>query len=178
MAVGEQLGGVGIVELVRTNADDAVLAILPNDGVVRTPHFDDALIALIGDEHISARQIGVLHRRVELVGAEAGDAELAILPNDVAIRVDEEHTVINAAGLLAVRGPAGRDAGARHQGEVPDALGVVGADDRARGGVARTVSKLPDDVASRIDFDDPIVELVGNEDIAGLIEFAGTPSLR
>src|SRR5258708_7211089 len=41
------------------------------------------------------------------------------------------------------------------------------------GGVARTFSKLPDDVASRIDFDDPIVELVGNEDIAGLIEFAG-----
>jgi len=37
---------------------------------------------------------------------------------------------------------------------------------------------LPDDVASRIDFDDAIVELIGDEDIAGLIECAGILSYR
>src|SRR5258708_17996678 len=85
IAVGQQLGVVGIVELVVAIAHDAILPILPHDRVVDAPHFDDPLIALIGDEHVSARQISVLHRRVELVGAEAGDAELAILPNDVEI---------------------------------------------------------------------------------------------
>jgi hypothetical protein len=55
-----------------------------------TTHLDDALVALIGDEHVSAfRQIGVLHRRVELVGSESGDAELTILLDDIAATVDK-----------------------------------------------------------------------------------------
>src|SRR6266567_5964014 len=88
VAVGQQLGGVGIVELVGTDAHDAVLPILPDDGIVRAPYLDDALVALIRDEHVSARrQIGVLHRRVELVGSESGDAELTVLPHDIPIRV-------------------------------------------------------------------------------------------
>src|SRR3989441_5823100 len=171
VAVSEQLGGVGIVELVGTIAGDAVLPILPHDGVVRTSHLDDALVALIGDEDVSARQIGVLHRRVELIGSESGDAELPVLPDDVAAAVHEVHAVVDTAGLFAVHGGAGGDAGARHQSKVAHALGV-GAGDRVRRGVARTVSKLPDDVACRIDFDDAIVELIGDEDVARLVEFA------
>src|SRR5258708_8169080 len=100
MAVGQQLGGVGIVELIGAIAHDAVLPILPHDSIVATPHFDDPLIPLVGDEHISVRQVRVLHRRVELVGSEPGDAELAILPNNVAAAIDEDNTVIAAATLF------------------------------------------------------------------------------
>src|SRR5439155_14478361 len=92
----------------------------------------------------------------------ASHPELPILPDDVAAAVDQDHPVVDAA-LLAVLGDAGRDAGARHEREIADALGVVGADDRVRRGVARAVAELPDDVATWVDLDHPVVELIGDE---------------
>src|SRR5258707_11250177 len=117
-------------------------------------------------------QIGVLYWRIELVEPGPSNAELPVLPDDVAATVDEEHTVVRTP-LFAVRGGGGAsgNAGACHQGEVANALGVIGADDRTRRDVAWTASELPDYVAGGIDFDDAIIELIGDEDVAGMIEF-------
>jgi len=61
---------------------------------------------------------------------------------------------------------------ARHEREIADALGVVGADDRVRRGVARAVAELPDGVATWVDLDHPVVELIGDEDVARVVEAA------
>lgn len=49
VAVTEELGRIGTVEEVRTYPADAGCPVLPHDGMIRTPHFDDALVALIRD---------------------------------------------------------------------------------------------------------------------------------
>ena len=65
------------------------------------------------------------------VGTRAGLSELAILPDDVAEGVHQNHAVVrDAVGGLRDH-PCGR-AGAGHQGERPDPLGVVDADDGPR----------------------------------------------
>src|SRR5260221_2992709 len=117
-------------------------------------------------------QIGFLYWRIELVEPGPSNAELPALPDDVAATVDEEHTVVRTP-LSAVRGGggAGWNAGACHQSEVANALGVIGADDRARRDVAWTASELPHDIATGVDFTNAIVELIGVEDVAGMIEF-------
>src|SRR6266446_4700896 len=124
-------------------------------------------------------QIGVLYWRIELVEPGPSNAKLPVLPDDVAATVDEEHTVVDTA-LFAMRGAGGcrGNAGTRHQGEVVHALGVIGADDGTRRDVARAASELPHDIATGVDLDDAIVELIGDEDVAGLVEFAGTLPLR
>src|SRR6266446_8086737 len=124
-------------------------------------------------------QIGVLYWRIELVEPGPSNAELPVLPDDVAATVDEEHTVVRTA-LFAMRSGRGAsgNAGACHQSEIANALGVIGADGRTRRDVAWTASELPHDIATGVDFNNAIVELIGDEDVAGLIEFARTPSLR
>src|SRR5260370_15830241 len=126
MAVGKQLGRIGVAELIGTNAGDAILAVLPNDGVVGTPHLDDALIALVRDEDVSTVwQICVLHRRVELVGSKPGDAELAVLPDDVAATVHENDPIIDAAGLAVLGCGGGGFAGRPPGGVGPPPPAVV-----------------------------------------------------
>ena len=63
-------------------------------------------------------------------------------------------------------------AGAGHQSERPDALGVVDADDGLGRKIVRPQPELPDDIAGRGGLDDPVVELVGNQDVARLVEMA------
>ncbi len=148
-----------------------------DDGAGRTVHvrdFDDALVGLIGDQYVAVGQESVGDGSVELVGAEAGDAELAVLPNDGASLINEQDAIVGAAGF-AILGAAWRDAGSSHQCEIAHALGVVGADNAAGGSIVGTVSPLPDNVACGIDFDDPVVELIGDQKIAGLVKFAGLP---
>ena len=70
--------------------------------------------------------------------------------------------------------PAGV-ARAGHQGERPDALSVVDADYRPGRKVPRPEPERPEDVARRADFDDAIVELVGDENVAGFIEVPAQP---
>jgi hypothetical protein len=48
---------------------------------------DDALVGLVGDEHVEVWQPGILHRRIELIGLGAGDAKLAVLPDDVLVAI-------------------------------------------------------------------------------------------
>jgi len=47
--------------------------------------FDHALVALVGDQDVAVRQIGILHRSVQLIEARAGDARPSILPDNVAV---------------------------------------------------------------------------------------------
>src|SRR5258708_15456956 len=154
----EQLGGVGIIQPI----------VFPHDCLIRAAHLDDAAIALVRDQDVvvSVRlmQIGVLYRGIKLVEPGPRNAELPVLPDDVAARIHEEHTVIHTA-LFAMRGADGAsgNAGPGHQGEVVHALGVVGADEGTRGEVAWTASELPDDIATGVDLDDSIVELICDE---------------
>ncbi len=174
VAVGKKFGRIGAVELIEADAGNSIFAVLPNDGVVFAADFDDALVGLIGDQYVAVGQESVGDGSVELVGAEAGDAELAVLPNDGASLINEQDAIVGAAGF-AILGAAWRDAGSSHQCEIAHALGVVGADNAAGGSIVGTVSPLPDNVACGIDFDDPVVELIGDQKIAGLVKFAGLP---
>jgi hypothetical protein len=87
--------------------------------------------------------------------------------------VDQQHAVVGAAaGIRAVRGfglTAG-GSGAGHQRQLADALRIVDADDGRRREVRRTQAKLPDDIAMAIDFNHPIVELIGNQNVTGSIK--------
>lgn len=112
---------------------------------------------------------GVLDGGVELVGPEPSYSEGAVLPNDSSVLVDEKHAVVEAS-LRAVGCRVGGYAGAGHESEVADSLSVVGAEDRAGGEVVGAESELPDDVAGGIDLYDSIVELVGDQDIARIVE--------
>jgi hypothetical protein len=53
---------------------------------------------------------------------------------------------------------------------VTHALGVVRADDCVRRRIAGTVSEMPDNVTGRINLDDAVVELIGDEDVARLVK--------
>ena len=120
-------------------------------------------------------QPGVLHRRVELVGTGAGDAELAVLPDDALFAIDQQDAIVRAAvGAGAARslGLAPGSSGAGHEGQRADALRVVAADDRRCREVGWPFAELPDDPAARLHLDHPIVELIGDQGVAGLVELA------
>src|SRR5467141_1670980 len=59
---------------------------------------------------------------------------------------------------------------AGHQCEAPDTLSVVRSDDCIGRGISWTVSELPDDTAVWGYFDDSVVELVGDENVAILVK--------
>ena len=92
VVIVEQFGGVGIVESV----------ILPHDGLVGAAHLDDASVSLIGDQDvrvlllIRVRQIGIRHRDVELIEPRASNAERSILPDDMALGVDQQNAIVHA----------------------------------------------------------------------------------
>ena len=113
--------------------------------------------------------------RVQLVGAEAGNAGLAVLPHDAAGGGDDDHPVVRTAidRIGAARqGRAGRrDAGSRDQREGTESLGVVRSDDAVGAGFVRAVPELPHDgVRVRIDLDDAVVELIRDDDVAPVVE--------
>src|ERR1019366_1734592 len=128
---------------------------------LREGYFDNPAVTLVGDEDMGVREPGALHRRIQLVGTRAGLSEPAVLPNDSAGGVHEDNAVVGGAGG-GLRDPARGCAGAGHQGELPDALSVVDADDRLGRKVVRPEPERPKDVARLADFNDAIVELVGD----------------
>jgi len=59
VAIAQQFGAVGIVELVRAVPADPGLAVLPDDLFVEGD-FNDPLVALIGDQNMPVRQPRIL----------------------------------------------------------------------------------------------------------------------
>jgi hypothetical protein len=111
---------------------------------------------------------------IQLVGSRTGDPSLPVLPHDVAGVVDNDHPVIHAPIGHKTRGSS-RGASAREQREtVRKALGIVEPDDRAGAGIAeRRIpgAKAPHDrPGGRVDLHRPVVELIGNQQIARVIE--------
>ena len=171
MTVLKQFSGVGIVKLTWANADDAGLSVLPGDGLI-VPDFDHALVGLVGNEHISVRQKGVLAPRVELVRAGAGYPKLAVLPNNVAGPIHQQNTVV-CNSIWDCRDDSRRYAGARHQGKSTHSFGIVRADYRVGREIAWTVSKVPDDFTSGINFNNAVIKLIGDKNVASVVEFVG-----
>src|SRR5438105_5175515 len=85
------------------------------------------------------------------------------------MRLDENHPVVGSA-VGALRDHTSGCAGARHQGERPDTLGVVDADNRLVRKVVGTEPERPYDAACLVSLYDAVVELVGNQEVAGLVE--------
>src|SRR5260370_40836971 len=110
----------------------------------------------------------VLYWRTELVEPRPSDTERSILPDDFAMVVHEQDAVVDAGGR-AGRTRARWDAGAGHQSETTDALGVIGADNGGGAKVRGGSSELPHDVGSRIEFDDALVELIGDKEVLAVI---------
>src|SRR5207245_276840 len=143
--------------------------VLPYYGFVALPNLDDPLVALVSDQYVSAWKECVLDWGIELVESEPGDSEDAILPDYVAALVDEENPVVYTAALTVCRSSR-RYPCAGHQCEAPDTLSVVRSDDCIGRGISRTVPELPDDTAVWGYFDDSVVELVGDENVAWLVK--------
>src|SRR5258708_1848690 len=138
VAVGEEFGGVGIVQPI----------VLPHDHLIGAAHLDDAVVALIHNQYVVVsvrlRQIRVLYWRTELVEPRPSDTERSILPDDFAMVVHEQDAVVDAGGR-AGRTRARWDAGAGHQSATTYALGVIGADNSCGANRRGASSELPHD---------------------------------
>ena len=133
-------------------------------------NLNNPVVALIGNENMFVRQPGILHRRIQQIRPQPGLPKLAILPDDVAEGIHQKYPVIHrAAGPL--RDDPCRRASPRHQCEWPDPLGIIAADDRFGRKVIRTQTERPDNIAVTAYLDDPIIKLIGNQDIAVFVEF-------
>ena len=168
----EQLGAVRVVQLVGPASGDAGLAVLPEDLLGHVDH-DDAGVRLVGDEDAAAGKVGRLHRRVQAVEPGPGDPGLAVLPDDLAGPVDEQHAAVGRAAC-GIAGDARRGTGAGDERKAAgDALRVVGSDHGPGPGDERAGAEVPDDVSVPGHLDDAVVELVGDQHVALLVEARG-----
>jgi hypothetical protein len=84
--------------------------------------------------------------------------------------IDQDYAVVLATIRTVGRGPLG-DAGSGYQSKGAHALDVIRAYDRLWPSNARAVSEVPHNLMiERVDLDDPVVELVGNQNITFGIE--------
>src|SRR5260370_41623444 len=90
MTVGKQFGTIGVVERARAR----LWAIGPGDLFAEAVYFDDAIVGLIDDHDITTGQLDGKHRCVQLVGARACHASLSILPDNLALLVDDDDAVV------------------------------------------------------------------------------------
>jgi hypothetical protein len=97
--------------------------------------------------------------------------ELAVLPDHVPGWIHQHDPVVRRP-IGGLRDHAGRGAGPGHEGQRADALGVIHTDHRIAAEVIRSETERPDDIAARRGLDDPVIELVGDEDIARIVEMA------
>ena len=91
------------------------------------------------------------------------------MPNDLAVTVHQQDAIISAPGRASRTGSR-RDACSGHQSKIADTLGVIGAHNRGRTNVRWAAAELPDNFATAVNFDDPVVELVRDQNVPGLIE--------
>src|ERR1700737_3885965 len=113
---------------------------------------------------------------VKLVGAGAGYAILAILPKNTALFIHQDDAIVRAP-IFRVRGTRkSNTAGNPCSGDerqLANTLRVICANDRIRSRRICSVSKLPNNFMGLwIDFNDSVIELVGNYNIAFLIELS------
>src|SRR5258708_36132959 len=90
MAVGKEFGTIGVVERARAR----LWAIGRDELVAEAVYFDDAIVGLIDDHDITTGQLDGKHRCVRLVGARACHASLSILPDNLALLVDDDDAVV------------------------------------------------------------------------------------
>ncbi len=72
------------------------LVVTPHDGAIAS-NLDDAVVALIDDHDIAAGQLYHKHGRVQLVRASARHTGLPILPQNLALLVDDDYAVVDTA---------------------------------------------------------------------------------
>ena len=82
VAVGQQFGAVGVVELIEAVSGHSGLAILPHDFLGQVD-FNNARIGLVSDQYVKIRQPCILHRSIQLVKSRSRYSRLAILPDDL-----------------------------------------------------------------------------------------------
>ncbi len=134
--------------------------------------FDDAVVALVDYHNVVVGRLYCEDWGVEPVVAAAGLACDAVLPDDLALLVDDYDSVVSAGcGSRYSGGYSGSD----HEGEpVGEAFGVVGSYDRVGSGVAEqavAAAEAPDGVVGGgVDLYDAVVELVGDEYVSGTVE--------
>ena len=161
MAVLQIFRAVRTVEEARGRAGRACHAVLPDD-LLRPADFDHALVALVRDQDVAIGQHHGANRRIELVCIRSGHASHAILPDDGAAWVDQNHPVIRGAIGMRGFGACGCTRAANERKVVipPD---IVRRNHGMRPRNARPISKCPRDLhCCRDDFNNPVVELIGN----------------
>jgi hypothetical protein len=133
--------------------------------------FSSAIRTLPFASNVEARKERGLHRGVELIGSRSCHSSLTVLPDDPSVGRDEEDPIVKASvGVGARRVGTGWGTSARDQSERPYSFGVVGTHHRMRACHRRSVAELPHDLVIPVDLNDPVVELVGDQDVATGIE--------
>ena len=168
----QQFSGVGIAKLTGAITSDAGLSVVPGDALIESD-FDHALVGLVSNEYIPVGQKGVLHGRIELVMAGAAYSKPAVLPDNLAVFIDQQNTVVRNP-VWEVRVDHRGYASARHQGKCAYPFGIIGTDYRVGRGIHWTDSKVPDDVTSVINLNNAIIKLIGDKNVAWSVEFAGS----
>ena len=91
------------------------------------------------------------------------------MPDDLTVGANQENPVVGRAGR-ALGNHSRRRAGAGHQGERAHALGIIDANDGVGREVIGAESERPNDFPGPSGFDDAVIELIGNENVAVLVE--------
>ena len=178
MTVTKVLDAGRTAKLVGADATDARGTVLPCD-LAFAGHDHDSMIPLVSDQHFF---VGQHHRRngiVQLVGASAGDALLAVLPGDLAFATDLNDAIVwTTVGTIG--GNTRRQTATDDQRRILHALGVARPDDRIRYRMlCHALFVFPNNgLRVRVQFDDPVVVLVNDEQVALLVEPWVTARLR
>ncbi len=91
-------------------------------------HLDNPIVGLVGDQYVRIWKPRALNGGVEQVGTRPRLTKLPVLPDDVAVLVDQEHPVIwSAIGSLGYH--TGGRAGTGHQRKSSNPLGVIATND-------------------------------------------------
>lgn len=140
------------------------ISVSPFDLVILVD-FDDAIIVLVSNQDITVRKKFGTIWIVELVKSRTAHPSLTILPNDLTRLIDQNNAIIRAprrtSGLRS-----SWSSGASYQSESFHPLSIVHPDNCIRSINDRSRSKLPNDLVSEsIDFNNPIIKLIGDQDI-------------
>src|SRR5674476_1698717 len=127
-------------------------------------------VALIGDEDVPVGEVRSLDGGAELVRSGPRDPCLAVAPHDLPSLIHEHDAVVGSARGRIPAG-AGGSAGTGDEGEAAGhALRVVRGHDGMGSRDREASAELPDDLPVCGHLYDTVVELVGDEHIAVMVE--------